>query len=182
LREALKETGADQNEDILTAARRLRDVLATINQKVVASGDHSIATGGSIGDVATQGGHVTKPSFSGTISGSSITTAGGDVTISPEGLAGTGSGLNQSLRDRFTSVLTLVRSLPANPDVDNTEILDKVERIREEITKGQDSNPTKIGRWLGELAQLAPDVRMAIIKIIQDPASGVTPSIRQIAL
>jgi hypothetical protein len=93
---------------------------------------------------------------------STVTTAGGDVTVTPQS-----SGID--IRTLFESVLDRVRKRPADPHVDITDIISYIDNIRNEIASGQKANLTKLGRWLKHLAEIAPDIHEPIIAILERP-------------
>lgn len=171
LAEALRETGADEDDEILKAATQLRELLGAAGG-VVAEGDHAVAAGGNVGDVVSDSARVVKPYFAGNVSSSSVVTAGGDVvgTTSPE----------PSGQDLFDPVYSRIRTRPADPDVDSTELLDLVGRIRNEVASAQ-PNSRRLERWLRDLAEVAPDVSGVLVDALQQAPSGVAERVRDVA-
>jgi hypothetical protein len=172
LEKALVETGADQDRDILDAAAEVAKLTEGVVTTATAVGEGSIAVGGSTGDIASGHGRIVKPSFAGSVEGSTIATAGGDID-----LAGTGTG---GAVDPFRAVLEQIRARPADPDVDTAELLEELARIREEALR-PNANPRKLERWLNTLHDIAPDVAHAVAAALLAPATQVTEHVRQVA-
>ena len=65
--------------------------------------------------------------------------------------------------------------------VDKTELKDIVERIEQEVSKGETADSIKVERWLGLLAMVAIDVFQITVSTLLHPADGVAQPIRLIA-
>ena len=131
------------------------------------------------GSVATgDNPRIVNPTF-GNVSNSSIGVAGEGVKIG-DVTHGTQKPSENDVRSLFNSVLDRVRRRPADPEVDNDEILQNVERIRNEVLRGREANLTKIERWLRSL-EIASDIQEAVILTLEYPNSGITELIHQCA-
>ncbi|GAB1537522.1 hypothetical protein NUACC21_01670 [Scytonema sp. NUACC21] len=112
-----------------------------------------------IGDNA----RLVKPTFSGNVEGSYIGVAGGDVEITTSQPSGV------DIRSMFEPILNRVRRRAADPNVDITEIVSFIENIRNEVGLGEKANLAKLGRWLKNLAEIAPDIQEPIVAILERP-------------
>lgn len=121
---------------------------------------------------------IVSPTF-GKVDGSTIGVAGGDVTFG-DVIYGTQKSSENDVRSLFNSILDLVHSRRADPDVGNDEIIEDVERIRNEVLREQNANLQKIERWLRSL-EVAPDIQEVVIKTLKRPHPGITEPIRQLA-
>lgn len=163
-------------EDI-TLATELEKILQT-HKQVHQFGKYNLnidtAKDLAIGD----GAQVVKTEVGGNVYNSPIATAGRDATVTittPQSSSG-------DVRALFNSILAEVRKRPADPDVDNNEIKQLVECIRDEVEKRLGANLNKINRWLSNLAQIAPDVQEAVIETLESPNNReIAEPIRQLA-
>jgi CHAT domain len=121
---------------------------------------------------------IVNPRF-GTVSNSSIGVAGEGVTIG-DVIIGTEEPSKNDLRALFNSILDRVRRRPANPDVDNDEIIQNVERIRDEVLQGLQANLKKIERWL-KFLEVAPDIQQAVVGILVQKGYRIPEALRQLA-
>lgn len=176
LKEEIADARADQDPEIITAVQHLQDLLKSSGVAVSASGERAVAAGGDARDIAYDEARVVRTDIGGSVHGSSVTTAGGDVTNSSPPVASV-----SELHTLFEPVLTQIRARPADPDVDTTEILQTVQRVRDEAALGQAANPSRIERWLNNLAEMAPDVRDAVVTRLQQPVSSISEVVRQTA-
>lgn len=106
---------------------------------------------------------------------STITTAGGDVTIT------TPQTSSSAIRPLFDSILAEVRCLPAHPEGKIDEITKKVEAIRDEVARGQQANLSKLMHYLGYLAVIAPDIREKVVTTLERPHPSIADSVRLLA-
>jgi hypothetical protein len=174
LKDSLDKTGAANDPIILEAARRLDTVLRQEGGGVSATGPGSVAVA-QAENVAVQGGAVVAPKFQGGVTNSAIVNAGRDVT----GQVTNSIAAGQDLRAHFAPVLVQVRARPADPDVSNSKIQQKVESIRDEAAKGADANPRPIARWLSDLGSLAPDIRDLVAAKLRDAGGAVSVAVRE---
>ena len=68
----------------------------------------------------------------------------------------------------------------AQSAVNKTELKDIVERIEQEVSKGETADSIKVERWLRLLAMVADDVLQITVSALLHPANGVTQPIRLI--
>lgn len=88
----------------------------------------------------------------------------------------------QTLVRVFSPVYEKIETRPPDPKVDKDEIVDKVKRIENEVQKGESAEPDKIERWLGYLAEMAPDILDVTTAALTSPIAGVSAVIQKIAL
>ena len=172
LHEQVTKAKADQDREIVEAARCLQKLVDASGAGAVASCERAVAIG-QADDVAIGGGRVVKPYFGGSVTSSPITVAGGDITAT----TGVSGG---DLRALFEPVLAQVRARPADPDIDNSEIQRTVEDVRDEAALGQAANPNKIARWLTGLGAIAPDVCQLVVRTLRSADANVSQAVRQV--
>jgi hypothetical protein len=100
--------------------------------------------------------------------------------------AGSGSQVTQGvsgaeLAALFDSIYKLIDARPDNPDVDKEELQETVKKIQTETSKGEEANPSKVGRWLKVLADVAPDILEVTVSSLINPVAGVASAIRSVA-
>jgi hypothetical protein len=174
LKKRLQEIDVANDHDLLTAAQRLERTLAEAQPGTGGVGIRDAR------NVAMSGGRVANIDIGGAASGNAIVAATGDVT-GPVSASATTTGLSGTdVRALFEPILSTVRQRPADPDVDNREIQQHVEQVRDEAAKGSNANPNKIKRWLGLLADVAPDVGRAVSAILRRPDAAVSDDVRQL--
>jgi hypothetical protein len=81
----------------------------------------------------------------------------------------------------FELVHERIQARPADPNVDQEELVQTVESIRSEAAKGEQANPSKIERWLKGLAGVAPDIFDVTVASLTSPAAGVAAAVRTLA-
>jgi hypothetical protein len=64
--------------------------------------------------------------------------------------------------------------------VDKEELTGAIERIQQEVAKGDGANSTRVERWLGELSDAAPDVAGSVISGLRSMPSRIGSAIRQL--
>ena len=69
----------------------------------------------------------------------------------------------------------------AESTVNKTELKDIVERIEQEVSKGETADSNKVERWLRLLALVADDVFQITVATLAHPATGVAKAIQSIA-
>lgn len=121
---------------------------------------------------------IVNPTF-GNVNNSPIGVAGDKVTIG-DVKYGTQKPSENDVRSLFKAILERVRCRPANPDVDNDEITQDVERIRDEVLRGREANLKKIERWLKSL-EIASDIQEAVVVTLERSHPDITEPIRQLA-
>ena len=81
----------------------------------------------------------------------------------------------------FEVVYKQIEDRPKDPNVDKEELADTVQKIEKEAAKGEQANANKVERWLGFLADMAPDVLKVTAAALANPVAGVATAIRLIA-
>ena len=81
----------------------------------------------------------------------------------------------------FEAVYKKIGARSEDPDVDKEELTDTVQKIQDEAAKGEQASAKKIERWLGFLAEMAPDILKVTVATLANPAAGVATTIRLIA-
>jgi hypothetical protein len=74
-----------------------------------------------------------------------------------------------------------IEARPADPDVDKGEIQNQVQNIEKEAAGGEEANPSKVGRWLNGLLEMAPDIFDVTVASLVNPVAGVATVIRKVA-
>lgn len=107
---------------------------------------------------------------------------GGDITgrdkITTTGVSGAEL---VELSKAFSSIRGQIERRPADPNVDKGELKDLVERIEQEVKKGEQANPKKVERWLAFLADMADDIFQVTVAALSHPVAGVAKAIQLIA-
>lgn len=85
------------------------------------------------------------------------------------------------LTKMFGQIKQQIEARPYDPDVDKSELNDIVEKIEQEVKKGEASNPTKVERWLQFLATTSDDIFQVTAAALVNPLSGVAKAIQLIA-
>jgi hypothetical protein len=70
---------------------------------------------------------------------------------------------------------------PKDPNVDKSELVETVDRIENEVTKGNKANPSKVERWLRTLAAMADDIFQVVVATLSHPLAGVSKAVQLIA-
>jgi hypothetical protein len=81
----------------------------------------------------------------------------------------------------FDAVYQQVEARREDPNVDKEELTGTVQKVQAEAAKGEAANPTKVERWLGNLAAMAPDIWDVTVACLTNPAAGVAAVIRKVA-
>lgn len=120
-----------------------------------------------------------------TTSGSSITT--GNVTGVGISIGnGARSQVTQGLRGEevvklFNSIYQSIDTRRDDPDVDKRELTQTVRCVQQEVIKGEKANASKVKKWLGTLAKLAPDILDVTAAVLINPVTGAGSAVRKIA-
>lgn len=92
------------------------------------------------------------------------------------------SGLGaKELSELFTPIYQKIELRPPNPMVEKEEIVDRVKRIENEVKSGEKAEPTKVERWLHDLAVMAPDILDVTLGALTSPIVGISVAIQKIA-
>ncbi|MBK8780339.1 MAG: toll/interleukin-1 receptor domain-containing protein [Anaerolineales bacterium] len=81
----------------------------------------------------------------------------------------------------FDKLYQHVDARPTDPNVDKSELIEVIQKIEEESGKGKDANEKKLGRWVENLAQMAPDILDVVLASLGGPVSGITAVVKKIA-
>jgi len=132
------------------------------------------------------------PSVSGNVSGGvnivgSRVNVGGDmvgrdkITTTTTTTTGLGAAALAELLKAFKDIDRRIETLPASPDVDKEELKDTVQKVEDEVKKGEEANPTKVERWLKFIGDMAPDILQVTAATLANPAMGLSVAIKKIA-
>ncbi|MBI5032057.1 MAG: zinc ribbon domain-containing protein [Chloroflexi bacterium] len=123
------------------------------------------------------------PNGSGKMSGGQVQ-VGGDVA-GRDKITTTTTGLDAStlveLTKQFAKIYQKIDARLEDPNTDKTEIKDTVQKIEEEVKKGEQANPAKVERWLKFLAGMADDIFQVVASTLASPIAGVAKAIQLIA-
>jgi hypothetical protein len=87
----------------------------------------------------------------------------------------------KELAELFSPIYQKIASRPPDPSVEKDEISDQVKRIEKEVATGDKAEPTKVERWLRNLAAMAPDILDVTVAAITNPIAGISMTVRKIA-
>jgi uncharacterized protein associated with vWA-MoxR-VMAP ternary system len=92
------------------------------------------------------------------------------------------SGTNdKELSALFEKLYATIQSRPPDPNIDKEEISQSVQKIEQEIKKGDQANDSKLKRWLEGLDKMAPDIVDVIFASLGGPVSGLTAVLKKVA-
>ena len=113
--------------------------------------------------------------FAGTVTAGGDVIGGDKIVHGNEGLAGS------ELAQVFQTVYRQIEA-PAQPrKAESDELKETVERIERETAKGDAADAQKVGRWLGTLADVAPDVLETAVNALTNPGAAVASAVRIVA-
>lgn len=167
------EEGLDEVRELLTQAGKIQTETKTVEklsglkqeQKAATS---SITTSSIGGDQ-----NIIQGNFSG-----GIITQGRNATVT----AHQSNGMDaKELAVLFEKLYRHVESRPNDPNVDKSEISEIIQKIEKESSKGNDANEMKLGRWVENLGQMAPDILDVVLASLGGPVSGITAVVKKIA-
>ena len=81
----------------------------------------------------------------------------------------------------FQNLYQYIESRPSDPNVDKEEIVETVQKIQNEVSKGEEINETKLARWMDNLSGMAPDIVDVALASLGGPVSGATAVLKKIA-
>ena len=81
----------------------------------------------------------------------------------------------------FQAIYAQIQARPADPSVEKGEIQEKVTQIEQEAKTGAQANEGKLGRWLRELAGMAPDIFDVTVACLTNPVAGFAEVVKKIA-
>jgi len=110
---------------------------------------------------------------------------GGDIvgrdkvtTTTTYGLSG---GELAELVRQFAQINQKIDARPEDPNVDKSELKETVQKIEEEVKKGEEANPAKVERWIKFLAGMADDIFQVTAATLVNPVAGVAKAIQLVA-
>jgi hypothetical protein len=107
---------------------------------------------------------------------SDVTTEGGGFFSRGETATYNYGTSTADLAQLFEAIYQQIEARPKDPDVDKEKIVDEVKRIETEAAKGKEANPTKAERWLGTLANMAPEIWDMVTTSLTKGGANVTIS------
>ena len=131
--------------------------------------DHSLGTTHFKGD---------QNVMSGNISSGGIAIQGRNANVSVQQTSGV--GVNE-IAAIFDKLYQYIESRNPDPNVDKDEIVETVQKVQEEVSKGGDVNETKLSRWMDNLTKMAPDVVDVALASLGGPVSGAVAVLKKIA-
>jgi hypothetical protein len=171
-----------------------RDLATTASEAAEASKSSPSSGGVNIGNVSGSvniGGIVQGTNVGDLVGGDIVhgDKVGGNVVSGSTGVAiGTGASAQVSqgisgaeLADLFAQIRRQIEARPEDPDVDKAELTGTVDKVEQEVDKGEQANTNKLSRWLGNLAEMAPDIFEVTVATLVNPAVGVATVIRKVA-
>jgi len=116
--------------------------------------------------------------MSGSISSGGIFAQGRDAKVTVNQYHGADA---KELAGLFEKLYQHIDARPADPNIDKEEIVDTIKKIEAEASKGEEANQSKLGRWMGTLNKMAPDILDVALASLGGPVSGVTAVLKKIA-
>lgn len=116
--------------------------------------------------------------MSGNISSGGIAIQGRNANVSVQQTSGV--GVNE-IAAIFDKLYQYIESRNPDPNVDKDEIVETVQKVQEEVSKGGDVNETKLSRWMDNLTKMAPDVVDVALASLGGPVSGAVAVLKKIA-
>lgn len=111
----------------------------------------------------------------GSVTGTGIAIGHGAVAEGTTGIDG------PSLASLFAAVRTEVQRRPEDAAVSKEELESHIGWIEEAAKEGSDGAAGKIGRWLGSLADVAPDIARTVALALVNPVAGVASAVQTVA-
>jgi hypothetical protein len=74
-----------------------------------------------------------------------------------------------------------IQSRQNDPNIDKEEITETVQKIEQEVKKGNQANDSKLKRWMENLNKMAPDIVDVILASLSGPVSGLTAVLKKVA-
>lgn len=91
------------------------------------------------------------------------------------------SGINkEQLSLVFEKLYQAIQARPDDPNIDKEEISETVQRIEQEVKKGDQANDSKLKRWMESLNRMAPDIVDVILASLGGPVSGMTAVLKKV--
>jgi hypothetical protein len=109
----------------------------------------------------------------------------GGVTVQGRGAKVSVQQISESndkeLSALFDKLYEAIQSRPPDPNIDKEEISETVQRIEQEVKKGDQANDSKLQRWMEGLNKIAPDIVDVILASLGGPVSGITAVLKKVA-
>ncbi len=153
----------------------------------VVGGSAPVHVGGQqhYGDAVQGDKHVTKQSGGVHIEGSAHIggdVVGGDKVTSTINVGdATRRAAAYEIAQLFAGIYQQIAVRPADPNVEKEELIQTVQRIEKENTKGERANPGKVEGLLKTLLSTAPDIGKFVIAALTSPAGGIATALRKAA-
>jgi hypothetical protein len=109
----------------------------------------------------------------------------GGVTVQGRGaqvsVQQTSESNDKELSALFDKLYEAIQSRPHDPNIDKEEISETVQKIEQEVKKGDQANDSKLKRWMEGLNKMAPDIVDVILASLGGPVSGLTAVMKKVA-
>lgn len=87
----------------------------------------------------------------------------------------------KELAELFLPIFQKIELRPTDPLVEKDEISDRVKRIEKEVMTGENAQPSRVERWLKDLAAMAPDILDVTLGALTSPIAGISIAVQKIA-
>jgi hypothetical protein len=114
----------------------------------------------------------------GNISGSGVIVQGRGAQVSVQQNS---AANDKELSALFDRLYEAIQTRPPDPNVDKEEISETVQKIEQEVKKGDQANESKLKRWLETLNNMAPDILDVILASLDGPGSGLRAVLKKVA-
>jgi hypothetical protein len=109
----------------------------------------------------------------------------GGVTVQGRGarvsVQQTSESNDKELSALFDKLYEAIQARPPDSNIDKEEISETVQRIEQEVKKGDQANDSKLQRWMEGLNKIAPDIVDVILASLGGPVSGLTAVLKKVA-
>ncbi|MBN1485180.1 MAG: caspase family protein [Chloroflexia bacterium] len=146
----------------------------SMGDRVSQRGKYNVSIGEAQGVVVGDGAETAQTFVGGDVRDSTLVTAGHDATVTQGATA-------EQIQALFAPILQQIERMPPDPDVDKDEIVETVEKIRDEAAKAEDANTRKVRRWLRFLVEMSPDIWDVVVKTVANPVYGFAEAVRKVA-
>ena len=80
----------------------------------------------------------------------------------------------------FKAVYARIKARAPDPNVDKPELVETVQKVEQEVSKGEAANPARVERLLHTLALMAGDIFDVVVACLASPVAGVGTAIRKV--
>jgi hypothetical protein len=80
----------------------------------------------------------------------------------------------------FQSIHQQIEARAADPAIDKAELTTAVNRIEQEVAKGDQANQIKVERWISGLTETAPEIANAVVGGLRSASAPIGSAIRQL--